>query len=107
MQISKNLFLLAFVLSLPWYTVAEVRFVQSKSGVIVEVPMEKVPTVCGKNFFFRETKKEEVPEYLYKEIIRAAFNSEMLPSFDLIISSLKSNSGKCAWLTPEELIKAK
>ncbi len=106
LKFCKILFLASYLI-LACEARADIKFVQSKAGSIVEVPVEKVQSVCGKNFFFRETKKEEVPEYLFKEIVKAAFNGEILPSFELIISSLKSNSGKCAWVTPDELPKTK
>lgn len=98
---------ICLVMLMPFSAVANIVFVQAKSGSIAEVSAEKVQSVCGKNFFFREIKKEEAPEYLYKEIVKAAFSGEMLPSIDAVVASLKKSSGKCAWLTPEEFARLK
>ncbi len=86
---------------------AEVKFVQSKGGAIVEVEAAAVEATCAKNFVFRELKRDEAPAYLHKEIIKAAFKGDMAPSFDAVVSALKANSGKCAWVTPDELSKTK
>jgi hypothetical protein len=99
--------LLAGIVATSVLAVAEVKFIQSKSGAIVDVATSEVEATCGKNFVFRELKKEEAPAYLQKEIIKAAFKGEMAPSIDALVGSLKANNGKCAWVTPEELPKAK
>lgn len=88
-------------------TQADVKIVQSKDGKIVEVATDAAEATCGKNFIFREAKKEEAPAYLAKEIIKAAFKGEMSPSIDALVSSLKTSNGKCAWVTPDELPKTK
>ncbi len=108
MKINLNKYIVALsIVSAPLLSLAEIKFVQSKGGAISEVATKDVEATCGKNFVYRETKKEEAPDYLQKEIIKAAFKGEMQPSIDAVVSALKANSGKCAWVTPDELPKIK
>jgi len=86
---------------------AELKFVQSQGDKIVEVASAKVKETCGTNFVFREANKAEAPDYLSKEIVKAAFTSQMAPSLEALVGTLKASKGKCAWVTPDELPKVK
>jgi len=88
-------------------SLAEVKFVQSKGGSIVELDAAAVEASCAKNFVFREAKRDEAPAYLHKEIIKAAFKGDMMPSIEAVVGALKANSGKCAWVTADELAKTR
>jgi hypothetical protein len=88
-------------------SLAAVKIVQSKAGSVIEVDASAVEATCGKNFVFREAKRDEAPAYLHKEIIKAAFKGDMAPSIEVVVSALKANSGKCAWVTPDEFATTK
>lgn len=100
--------ILLFFLCSAVFAKSNVRYIQSQNHKIIEIPEGDMESVCGANFVFREQGKNNLPNYLRKEAIKAAFKGQMAPSLEVMITLLLSSNGKCGWLiegeNPKELI---
>jgi hypothetical protein len=96
---------LFLALVLPLVAQADIKYVVYKDGKFSEVAPGDVETACGKNFAFRETKKDEVAAYLKVAVVKATFAGQMSPSIETLKDALKAAPGTCGWVTPEEFGK--